>query len=406
MKKKRSEVEKTEKNILICDECGAKLPLDAKFCKKCGKIFKSSELVSDSEWKTLQIKQSEQENYIKSEEENKTGKKNAPVFISDNSLSSKLYKLKPIERICPSCNTIIQSRVLLQCPICYEKLPPLPEVYMKEITKQFSTRYAIEREKPQVIERKLKEDKWNINESINVLFISLFLYVLIQFFILSILYRSNPEYWQNPEQIKLTIQILYIDNLSKLIFLIFPIYYIKKNKHKFSKLGFFKIEKPIKLYINSIVFGIILYITTYILEIILSALANIGISVLAVPEFYNEETNLIKNLPISLFLIYIIFMIIGIISEEFVFRGVLHRGLIDAYESKGKKKSKSFIILMVSLIYSICFFILSINLYIFIINFVLSIIIGILFELESANIKSIFLALTIYGIISGISIIL
>ncbi|MHA1340586.1 MAG: CPBP family glutamic-type intramembrane protease [Promethearchaeota archaeon] len=386
----------------ICDECGAKLSPNARFCKICGKNFAP---INHSDWKVSNLVVVRSDKKATDSSQSNSSQSKEQRYISNNSISEKLRHLNPVERVCPKCNVIIRSRVLLQCPECMEKLPPLPQQYMVELSKQFSQKYSVQ-PKEERKELPIKKEEWNKMEAFNVLFRSFMLYIMIQLVIVSIIIYSNPELFENSSNIEIpiTIPILFLERISSFAFLIYPLYYMKKNNLKLRKFGLKTPDNPLKIYSYSIIFGVLLYLAESALAGLLAFLNDLGFSFLAKPSVYETELNLIESMPFNLLFLYIMIIILATISEEMTFRGVLHKGLMDDDESNERKNKKWRRILAVALIYSLIFFLLSFNFYGFILNLAISVIIGILFENVKGNLFGIILAIFVYGFISIIAI--
>ncbi|MCP4762673.1 MAG: hypothetical protein GY870_12910 [archaeon] len=56
----------------------------------------------------------------------------------DDEAKNSQGALTTIKRECLKCKTIIESKVLEQCPICYSELSPLPDIQKKALLKLFN----------------------------------------------------------------------------------------------------------------------------------------------------------------------------------------------------------------------------------------------------------------------------
>ncbi|MHA1729049.1 MAG: CPBP family glutamic-type intramembrane protease [Promethearchaeota archaeon] len=337
-----------------CPNCGRELPEYAKFCKSCGTRIgsKGIPIRKETEWRKVKKR-----------------------VINQYERSEQPEKEKSIERICPKCNTIVNSKVLEQCPVCFTKLPALSEKEKEKLDTMLFTG------KKMVSEKSLTPDKnkWSLKEATSVFFNSIMIYVLIESVFLGF-FMLNPGLLDEG-RIPINEFTLLISPLISIIFGVFPLIYISKNKHNFKKIGF-REENIIKFILTGIIVGILFYFFNNWIDSLVTFFIDKPVAVIA------EEKDVINNMGIPLVMLLTVIVITGQIFEEILFRGVIQNALGDYLENKNPKKKSGMLlnvnkwntIFIICAIYSVFYFIIGLNFYYLILNLVSSLIVGIVYE--------------------------
>ncbi|MHA1272935.1 MAG: CPBP family glutamic-type intramembrane protease [Promethearchaeota archaeon] len=346
-----------KKTVKYCVHCGAKIIGEQTYCPKCGKLI-------------LQLKPSrEEKEVIKSHSE----------IISERN--------GEIVRKCPGCGSIITSTILEQCPICDAILEKIPkEKLQKAKTSGFIfTSKKLELEKSYEIQ----PGSWNIKEGLNIFANSILIYITVQLLLYMFLYIrfGNPE----TGVIEFNIFTIILSQIPAAIFGLFPIWYIYANNHNIEKLGFTKDYSKILL---SVFIGLAgafcLYGINILNTYINTFLAESGFSLFDIEDYIAEENKIIASADIQWLILLTILLILGSISVEIVFRGVVQNSLKDKFDDSIYGKINRIII--VALIYSIIFTVLyfPIGFVFFLMNFLGFIILGALYEINGNIYNTIF----------------
>ena len=349
----------SENKIKYCVHCGAKVGENETYCPNCGKLV---------------VKLTDAKSEI------------GP---------SKLKKSK-ISRTCPGCGSIITSSVLEQCPICNTILEKLPKDIKLETSQETQKSSGVIFSDKKLIPEKLltlKKDSWNLKEGLGVFANALVWYVVIRFLIMILLNFQNPT-----QTTGVNITTIFLSQIPDLIFAVYPIWYIYAKKHNFSKLGFsFKRNKVFYALILGILGAVILYFTDFLSNYIIDFMYSIGINLVDVNALVAQEHAVIQGTSLTWLILLISLLVIGSISTEIIYRGVLHNTLRTYFQSK--VIGRVYVILIVALVYSVIYllFSLSIGVYFVITNFIVFIILGIIYEING-NILNTIIVNTIYNI--------
>jgi len=334
--------EDNEKKVKYCVFCGASIEGGRIYCPNCGKLV------------------------VKIKPEKKQVKQQivgAPV------VGEKLQ----ITRKCSGCGSIITSSVLDQCPICNTMLEKIPEQKKLMIQKKPGLVFT---NKKFELEQKfiLKKDTWNLKEGITLFGNCLYILIII-YFLLSTIIAFQIE----SANIEINIYIILLRQIPKLLFGIYPLWYIYSKKHSFKKLGFSSESKKI---IIAILLGILgggcLLIINFLSSYYIDFLSKVGLDFFELKESFSEQNEVIQNADILMIIILMIVLSIGSFSIEIVFRGVLHNTL------KERFKNDIVVVLIIALIYSAIWSLYTFpaGLVIFFINYIIFIVLGILYEIN------------------------
>lgn len=370
-----------EKRVDKCPKCGFKLPDGARFCQKCGYNLKP---LDESEWKTAKIRPKS----TKSDQTVPEGRK---------------IEFDPIKRKCPNCGTFVISKSLEQCPECYEMLSPLPEPYKQRL----QTKMEPKTQEKKTEKLEIEEDKWNIREGIQVFMNSVFVYIILQAATMGIYILVNPEVLEDGMNATIPIDSLslILGNVAGISFVIYPIYYLIKNKHVIEKLGIKKENLKRCLIFGSIV-GVGYYFLEFFIEFLLDFIADFGIEWLGAPEILIEQSGVVEGMPWYLLILFTFTLILAQIAESTLFRGVLHNSInswLQTKESTGKAWKSIFIS---AVVYALIYFIFNFNVYYLIFNLLSALFIGAVFEYSNRNLYSIIAMQTTYTLINIIFFIL
>lgn len=361
-----------------CPKCGSKIHENTQFCQKCGYNFAP---VKESDWKAATIK---------------------PKTKNGKSLHKRI-DLEPLKRKCTGCGTIVISKVLEQCPECYEMLPSLPEVYKKALQAKMDP----EAKRKKELELEIEKDKWNAKEAVQVFMNSVLIYIVFQALIMGIYILINPDLLEDPMSATIPIDAtsLILSNLAGLAFIIYPIYYLVKNKHVMKKLGIKK-ENVKKCLLFGSAIGIGYYFLEFFIEFLLDFIASLGIEWLNPPEILTEQSVVVTNMPWYLLIIFTSTLVLSQIAEAMVFRGVLHNG-IGSYFTRKESSGKIWkSILLSAVCYAVVFFVLNFNIYYLIFNLLSALFVGAVYEYSNRNLYAIIAMQTSYTILSVILFIL
>lgn len=326
-----------ELNPKYCMFCGASLPEGATKCSKCGKdVAAGSQVLHD--WKSRK-------------EESKAKH----------------------TRICKNCNAIIESPLLLQCPLCGTALP---EILPPE---DLAGKYIFHGGKKQLVaaqELKLDPNTWKLREMGGVFMTSIVMFLFINFAVLFFL--ANPTSMIEAPKITMTLELVMT---AVGIFLgIYPIIYVYMRKmNPSNKLGL-KIT-PVG-FVLGIIFGIVLYFA-----LVAGRFLNDWLAALS-PAMYNffslntttagEELTLIQTAPFWEQILYSAFLLGSNIMEELLFRGVLLKGFDDSLHSRNRILKSVF---LTAFMYSAIFAFLTWSFVFFITNFLMNLVLSIAFYL-------------------------
>lgn len=345
-----------ENRIKYCVYCGADVGNET-YCPNCGKL-----VVKLNGTKELQ----------------------KPHIIKTPPLIQKVE----VSRKCPGCGSIVTSTILDQCPICNTTLEKISEV-KKELTKKKPG--LIFTNKRLVSEQKfiLNKNQWNLREGLNVFATCMYIYIIVFF----LLYFALATQW-GTGGLEPNIQLFLISQIPKALFGIYPLYYIYSKKHNSIKLGFFKDSKKIVL---SLVIGLVGAICLILFDFLFSALINalgvIGLDVSSVIEPATAQNQIIREADFIWVFFLVILMVVGTVSTEIVYRGVLHNSLTQKFNNR------IYVLLIVALVYAIVMLVLDPSPIYFFLNFIGFIIIGIIFEITNGNIYSTLITNVLYNIL-------
>jgi len=340
-----------------CIYCGAPLQEISTQCSQCGKdVTGSAKLLH--EWKTRK-----EESNVKH------------------------------TRICKNCNTIVESTILLQCPICGT---PLPEIHPPE---NILGKYIFVSEKRQLVaaqELRLDPNIWKIREMGGVFLISLimfvFIYLAVEFFLG---FSSSPSI---TEPVEPTMILVLVGSAMGILIGVYPLIYVyTRNMNP---------EKKLALKVNptgillGLVFGIGLYFVL-IASNILNGWIAVVTPIFQLPDTSIQEYNLIISAAIWEQILFGVLFIARNIFEEILFRGVLLKGLDDALPAKARVVKG---IMLTALIYASIFAVLSLSLAFFITNFSLSLVLSVAFYLCKKSTTSTMIAQGVFSTIYFLAI--
>lgn len=360
--------EKNDNLVNYCVYCGAKIQKGKAYCPNCGKLV-------------IEIKQPKEK--ITRE----------PIVERSSALEKK-----GVSRKCPGCGSIITSTILDQCPICNTLLEPIPE---SQKIKPIRTGFVFTKEKLEPEQRfLLKHDSWNFKEGINVFTNSILVYITVQLFLIMFIW-FQLGYGETDQSTvsEITIFMILISQIPGILLGIFPIWYIKANKHSFEKLGFpVKDKKVILALIIGISGAIVLVAINIFSSFINSFLYDLGLNFFDIQEYMEMENKAIQSAGLWI-IILLAELILTSISVEIVFRGVLHNTLREKFGTKNNN-GKILTILIVALVYSGIYLLFSFPIGIFFVisNFLVFVFLGILYELNR-NIYNTIIASILYDII-------
>jgi membrane protease YdiL (CAAX protease family)/predicted RNA-binding Zn-ribbon protein involved in translation (DUF1610 family) len=344
--------EKTPKKVKYCLYCGAEVKENQVYCPKCGKSV---------------VKLKSEDLKASSQEQKPTLKKEPKQVIS---------------RKCSGCGSIITSPILEQCPICNTILEKIPKSQKAEaLTTQEPTYGVIFTDKKFIPEKNLtlKKGEWNVREGLSVFGNSIILYIFISILIMMLIWFQSGGTGVVP----VTIPLLLLSQIPDVIFGVYPIWYIYSKKHNFKKLGFFKESRKV---FSAIVIGILGAIALILLDLFSTDILSVFYSA-ELNNVLNTQNQVIRNADLIWVISYATLLIIGVISTEIVFRGVLHSTLKEYFEKKWL--SRVFIILLIALVYSGIYLIFSFQLILVVSNFLVFVILGILYEINGNLLNSI-----------------
>lgn len=380
-----------KKETKICPHCGKELPINAKFCQKCG-----LKLIYGQDDKT-EKKQVEQGDQSEQSEWRKVKKRVISPTGSTYTPSDQVKpKSQPIQRVCPNCNSIVESKVLEQCPICFKPLPPLPAEQKEELSKMFFTGKKL------ITEKDLKPDKekWKVREGISTFINSVLIFIVAEFAVVvgSTFLGGN----QNGTYVSITVSSILLNPLIYVLLGIYPLIYISVKKLNYSKLGFTWRKKLIPFLFLGVITGIAYYFIEYVAE---QGLQLTGIPLLQLPSIAAEQNQVMANMG-SLIYLLILFFALQELFEAILFRGVLHNTIADYFERKDSKYRKLKSILIVSAVYCIFYFILSLSVYYLILNIIFSLFVGFVYEGSNRSLYSVAIMKIVFYLVGFIFLLL
>lgn len=317
---------------------------------------------------------------------------------------STASKGKTLERKCPKCGSIISSKILKQCPICDTVLEDLPVDIIEE-KKEKEKSYLIFTGKKLELSNKfiLQKDQWKFREAINVFFNSLviFLFAKIGIFTLFFVIQGPSIGYELP----ITIEAITLSQIPGAFFIIYPLSYIYSKKHKFLKLGLnYEKKKILIALLIGIIGAFMVYIMAELSFFINDFFVSIGWTVFTPPESLAEQYTVIKNSTLLYKILLLFLLMLDVLGTEITFRGVLHNGLIPKLGSQ--LTQRIYIILIVSLMYSVLFLFFTYDMGLVVIYFLNNIILGLIFEISNRNLFSTISANGIYTFITFIMILI
>jgi len=317
---------------------------------------------------------------------------------------STANKGKILERKCSKCGSIISSKILKQCPICDTVLEDLP-LDIIEVKKEEEKSYFIFTGKKLELSNKfiLQKDQWKFREAINVFFnsIVLFLFAKIGIFTLFFILQGPSVDYELP----ITIEAITLSQIPGAFLIIYPLSYIYSKKHKISKLGLnYERKKLLIALLIGIIGAFMVYIMAELSIFINDFFVSIDWTVFAPPESLAEQYTKIKDSIILYKILLLFLLMLDVLGTEITFRGVLHKGLITKLGSQ--LTQRIYIILIVSLIYSVLFLFFTFDIGLVIIYFLNNIILGLIFEISNRNLFSTISANGIYTFITFIMILI
>ena len=293
-----------------------------------------------------------------------------------------------ISRKCSGCGSLITSIVLDQCPICNTVLEKIPEAKKELLQQKPGLIFTDKKFEP---EQKfiLKKNQWNLKEGINVFGTCMYTYIIIFFLIYFLLISQGGTGTVEPN-----IQVFLISQIPEALFGIYPIYYIYSKKHNAEKIGFLKDSKK---FLFSIVIGAIgavcLILFDFLYSGLINILAEIGLDLSSVISNVVLQNQIIRDADFIWVFLLILLIVVGTVSTEIVYRGLLHNTL------KQKFKNRIYIIIIVALAYALLMVVLYPSPFYFFLNFIGFIIIGIIFEITNGNIYSTLITNILYNIL-------
>lgn len=338
-----------------CPKCSHVQPIEAVFCQKCGNPFTETNnnaqptpSTSGSQWRQVKKKFTQQ--------------RDAPVSKPSSSI---------IDRTCPNCNTIIESAVLEQCPLCMKELPALPPTQKENLDRMLFTGKKIVSEK----EIRIDPSNWaNGKEVLNVFINSVLFYIFITMGAAIFSYQEILD--QN-----LTILLYFVGSMALGIY---PLIYISINHLHWKKIGF-KSNRIVLLISLGVIAGIALYFVEYGTSLMTNLIPYFHPdSILAIIFDRNALFNF-NTVDFPLRYAFYAAFLLEQVFVEFLFRGVIHNGLHDVMTKKKRKLARILPVVLTTLIFAIFYFLFDQSGYALIFNLVLSLVIGIVYELSNRS---------------------
>lgn len=317
---------------------------------------------------------------------------------------STASKGKTLERKCPKCGSIISSKILKQCPICDTVLEDLPVDIIEE-KKEKEKSYLIFTGKKLELSNKfiLQKDQWKFREAINVFFNSLVIFLFAKIGIFTLFFVIQGPSIGN--ELPITIEAITLSQIPGAFFIIYPLSYIYSKKHKISKLGLnYEKKKLLIALLIGIIGAFMVYIMAELSFLINDFFVSIGWTVFTPPESLAEQYTVIKNSTLLYKILLLFLLMLDVLGTEITFRGVLHNGLITKLGSQ--LTQRIYIILIVSLMYSVLFLFFTYDMGLVVIYFLNNIILGLIFEISNRNLFSTISANGIYTFITFIMILI
>ncbi len=351
-----------ELNAKYCMYCGALLAEGAIVCSKCGKDVSPGNKTLH-EWKNRK-------------EESKAKH----------------------TRICNNCNAVIESPVLLQCPLCGT---PLAKILPPE---DIAGKYVYHGGKKQLVavqDLKLDPNVWKLREMGSVFMSSLVLFLFIEFAVVLLLqFGSLADVTSMTEPLEPTMTLVLVGSGVGIALGVYPLIYVFMRKmNPGNKLALKVTPTGIVL---GILFGIGVYIALIAGNILNDGLASIFPLVFEVPESAYQENILIRTgAPWEQILFGILFIVRNVM-EEVVFRGVLLKGFDDALPGRNRALKG---ILLTSLIYAGIFAFLNFSLAFFLTNFLINLVLSIAFYLGKKSTTTSMIAQGVFSVIYVLSVV-
>lgn len=340
-----------------CPKCSHEQPIEAVFCQKCGTPFPETEKSAESTVSTS----GSQWRQVK--------KRFTQERITPKSKSSS----STAERICPGCNTIIESTVLEQCPLCMSELPPLPPKHKENLDRIFFTGKKIVTEK----EIKIDPNKWSSGKEIfNVFLNSMLFYIFITI-------GAAIFNFQEYIDINLT-ELLYF--VGSIALGIYPLIYIGSNHLHWKKIGF-RSDKIVLFILLGIGAGIGLYFVEYGTSLVTNLIPYFHPDSILAYIFDRTALFDLNTVEFPLRIAFYAAFLLEQVSVELLFRGVIHNGIHDLMVKKKRNLSRILPVMLTTLIYAVFYFLFDQSGYALIFNLVLSLVIGIVYELSDRSLS-------------------
>ncbi len=344
-----------------CMYCGTPLPEGAIRCSQCGKDVTSG-VKALHEWKNRK-------------EESKAKH----------------------TRICSNCNAIIESPVLLQCPLCGTALP---EILPPE---EVAGKYVFHGGKKQLVraqDLRLDPNTWKLREMGGVFMSSLVMFLFIEFAVVLLLQfgdLANPTSMIEP--LEPTMMMVLVGSAIGIFLGIYPLIYVYMRKmNPGNKLALNITPTGILL---GVLFGIGLYFVLIAGNVINDWLASV-IPLFQVPESATQEFNLIRGGGVwEQFLFGVLFLARNVM-EEILFRGVLLKGFNDVLPERNRNLKA---IVFSALIYAGIFAFLNFSLAFFITNFLITLVLSVAFYLSSRSTTATMIAQAAFSIMYTLSVV-
>ncbi len=300
-------------------------------------------------------------------------------------------------RICKNCNAIIESSILLECPLCGA---PLPEILPPE---DIAGKYVFHGGKKQLVnaqELKLDPNVWKMREMGGVFMSSLVMFLFIEFAVVLLMQFGNlADPTSMIEPVEPTMMMILVGSVVGIFLGVYPLIYVyMRNMNPLNKLALKVTPTGILL---GVLFGIGLYFVLIAGNILNDWLASVA-PVFQVPASSAQEYNLIRaGVNWEQFLFGILFAARNVM-EEVLFRGVLLKGFDDALPGK-KRVIKA--VLLSALIYAGIFAFLNFSLAFFITNFLINLVLSVAFYLSSKSTTSTMIAQAVFSVVYVLSVI-
>lgn len=350
-----------------CPHCGTPFQDKQIYCSKCGKLVKGMRM------------------------QGTTQSKAGPTFTGAPKIR------QDYSRKCPECGAIINSKILDQCPICNTLLEPLPESVKSAPEKEPGFMFTGKK-----LKTELKSDKWNLKEGLNVFINSLVIYLLLEFsIIIFFFYQTGIEESMTGVSQEMTMTLIVLSQLPGVLFGLTPIWYVFARNHSAQKLGLDSRSKSLILaLVVGIIGGLVLIGVNYLTGFIHTFLYDLGLDFFDISSYMEEEQAILQGADFLWIFLLFILVAVQAISNEFVFRGVLHNTLKDSGKFNSGVLGRITIIILVALVYGLVYalFSLPVGIFFFILNFLVFIVLGILYEING-NIYNTIIASVLYNVV-------